>query len=98
MCECPECRELADEIRANAEALRALRDEPLPGRPSKQIVWPAVAVAAAVLIAAALPALRQKTAAQEPPAVAQPLTIKLLTPDPNVVIYWLIDSKENTSQ
>jgi hypothetical protein len=32
-------------------------------------------------------------AAEPTPAAAEPLIIKLLTPDPNVVIYWIAESK-----
>ena len=96
-CDCPECRALADDIRANAEALAALRDEPLPPLVvrRKQTHW-RLAAAAALLMAVSLPVMRQKPT---PPATRQPspepLKIKMLTPDPDVVIYWLIDSKEN---
>jgi hypothetical protein len=41
----------------------------------------------------ARPAVRQATA-PAPPATAEPLVIKVLTDDPNVVIYWLADSQK----
>ncbi len=94
-CDCPECQELRDDICANAEVLRALRDEPVPLRRSKPIAW-RVAVAAAVLIPVLLLPFRHKPVSNEPvAALAQPLRIKMLTGDPNVVIYWLVDSKED---
>jgi hypothetical protein len=37
---------------------------------------------------------QEVTVTAEPPAKAETLTVKMLTPDPSVVIYWLIDSKE----
>ena len=106
-CDCPECRALADDVCANAEVLAALRDEPLPAltvrarRPRKPIRWQ-IAAAAVFLLAIALPLLKHPAAAPVRPPLhqhtAEPLKIKLLTPDPDVVIYWLIDSKENDSQ
>jgi hypothetical protein len=99
-CECAECRALADELRANAEALKALRDEELPPlvvrirRRAPVYSWVA-AVAAAVLLALALPHLWRILHAPAPrPGSSEPLKIKMLTPDPDVVIYWLIDAKE----
>lgn len=106
-CDCAACRALADDIRANAEVLAALRDEPLPplalraSRRRKPIRWQ-IAAAAAFLIAVALPMVKHRVAAPVrtpvPQHSAEPLKVKLLTPDPDVVIYWLIDPKENQSQ
>lgn len=101
--DCGECRALAEELRANSEALNALRDEELPplvvGIPRRGLAYSwIVAAAAAVLIAVALPILRQAAVAPQhsamKPSVDEPLKIKMLTPDPDVVIYWLIDSRE----
>jgi hypothetical protein len=109
--ECAECRTMAEELRANAEALSALRHEELPplvvriSRRAPVYSWVATAAAAVVLLAIALPHLRsravpQVAAAPRHPALAvlagrsEPLKIKMLTPDPDVVIYWLIDSRE----
>jgi len=103
--ECAECRALAGELRANAEALSALRHEELPplvvsvSRRAPVYSWVAAA-AAAVLLAMALPSLRQVAIAPKHgpqsgrAGKSEPLKIKMLTPDPDVVIYWLIDSKE----
>lgn len=104
--DCADCRALAGEMRANAEALSALRHEELPpnvisvSRRAPAYSWVA-AVAAAVLLAIALPYLRhsagtppQTTAPPAGHGKGQPIKIKMLTPDPDVVIYWLIDSRE----
>ena len=136
--ECQGCRELAREIRANAEALAALRGEELAARPfvqprrARPWIW-GLAAAAALVLGIWLPRMLDRqvvvvpevtpavTEAQvEPPAPApeitkrtqavrraqarpapqevlpveepaQPLLVKMLTPDPDVVIYWLID-------
>jgi hypothetical protein len=67
------------------------------------------AAAAAVVLMLALPYLRRsevvpvmrnaepaasKGAPEVRPAKAEPLKIKIMTPDPNVVIYWLVQPKE----
>jgi len=136
--ECEGCRELAREIRANAEALAALRGEELAARPFVQPrrfqpwVW-GLAAAAALALGIALPRMLDRQVVEvpvitppiqdaqvEPPAAvpeikkrtqavrrakarpmpqevlpveepAQPMLVKILTPDPDVVIYWLID-------
>lgn len=120
--ECEECRALAEEMRANAEAMAALRGEELPplvvriSRQAPVYSWPvyswmAAAAAAAVLLALSLPHPRQnvQTTPQAAPQVAvapkdpgpaarpvrsEALTIKMLTPDPDIVIYFLIDGEE----
>jgi hypothetical protein len=58
-----------------------------------------MAAAAALLLAAALPILRQTATAPQragpvPHRESEVLKVKILTPDPDVVIYWLIDDKE----
>jgi hypothetical protein len=137
--ECEDCRALAREIRANAEALAALQGEELAARPFiyprrfrppfQRWVW-GLAAAAALVLGIGLPQLfepevvvvpevappievarvelpapapeitkrTQAVRARPRPAVplpapepAQPLLVKMLTPDPDVVIYWLID-------
>jgi hypothetical protein len=102
--DCAECRALAEELRANSAALSALRDEELPplviGIPRHGFAWSWIAAAAAaVLFAVALPVLRQGAVSPQHPAtwtppVSEPLKVKILTPDPDVVIFWLIDPKE----
>jgi len=140
--ECEGCRTLAREIRANSEALAALRGEELAARPFVQPrrfrpwVW-GLAAAAALLFGivfsrtpdrqvaivpevtplveqarveppAPTPEIKKRTqvaprtaprnrARSEPSTVlpvetaAEPLLVKMLTSDPDVVIYWLID-------
>jgi len=125
---CAACRVLAEDLRLNAAALLAMRDETNVGQDG--ILWPVVnrpvrlstfaAVAAALIAAVALwqPGHRSPV---EPPRVAvavtppkfaalplpepapaspvvraksAPLVVKMLTDDPDVVVYWLIDAKE----
>jgi hypothetical protein len=107
--QCRDCRDLADEIRINSAVLAALRDEPIMPLASvrnlrrKPAFWGGAA-AAAVLIALALPLTQHRPpgvpvqARQEVRGTSEPLKVKILTPDPDVVIYWLIDSKENVPQ
>jgi hypothetical protein len=93
-CECAVCRALAEDLRANAEALSALRGEELPplvvtiSRRAPMYPWVAAVVAAALLTMVALAPMHRA------PVRSEPVKIKMLTPDPDVVIYWLIDSKE----
>jgi hypothetical protein len=106
--QCRDCRNLADEIRINSAVLAALRDETIvPLAPAPNLRWkPAFwwAAAAAVLIALALPLAQHRPpvapvpAKQDAGGTSEPLKVKILTPDPDVVIYWLIDSKENVPQ
>jgi hypothetical protein len=106
---CRECRELAAEMAANRSALAELRDEVLPvpipvvrmaGRPWRF----AGAMAAAFLLGVALFHWRgafvpsqHGTAAQAAVVRQAALKIKMLTSDPNVVIYWLVDSNQRDS-
>lgn len=97
--ECAECRALSENLRANALALDALRVEELPRIavkiPRRGSVFPWVAAAAAVVVGMLLAPRSQPTkpvASQVVNEPVQPLKIKMLTPDPNVVIYWLIDN------
>jgi len=141
--ECPECRALAEELRENAVALAAMREEVAPillpqPRPRSRIWIPAAVAAALVLLALGLPRHRVRTpappsiapvAAPSPastlvapapaaasvtrkrtykaatlrerfaPRPAQPeetFMVKMLTPDPDVVIYWIVEPKERT--
>jgi anti-sigma factor RsiW len=48
-------------------------------------------------VAATVPARRprpRRTVAPRPPQPVEPLVVKLITNDPNVVIYWIADRKE----
>jgi hypothetical protein len=142
LAECSECRVLAEEMEANAEALRSLRDEEMPvlvvraRRPVRRWAWAAAAAAAVVILAATVSLRERETPPppsrigktspppiefpQPPPGFAripaapspkpvrtprpkpvehaplkeEPLVVKMLTPDPDVVIYWLIEPKE----
>jgi hypothetical protein len=102
--QCGDCRDLADEIRINCAVLAALRDEILPLGPPRtsrrRPRFPWGAAAAAILIALAVPLTQHRPpeapvpAQAQPRRAAEPLKVKILTPNPDVVIYWLIDSKE----
>jgi len=107
--ECPECRDISEALGAlRDEALPALVVKvPKRGRVVYPWVGAAAAAAAAVLMLA-LPYLRRTgpppsvrvpqapVAAKPEPGQApgQPLKIKILTPDPGVVIYWISNPKQ----
>jgi hypothetical protein len=128
---CAACRALREDLRANAEALVAMRDEALvtPQVRHARAGWAwAAAAAAAIVLALALsrteyrppvpvePVMRRAPSpAPGPPARPErdplrgpaspphrtalkeesaPLLVKILTDDPDVVVYWLIDAKE----
>jgi hypothetical protein len=138
---CPNCQTLAHDLHDNAEALRAMRDDPLVGveqalacnggfsRRPRPSVWIGAAAASVLLlafaslwrhqsaplheppppqIAAALPvapivalsptlARPRKARRSYPvpaPAREEPMLVKMLTPDPDVVIYWIVEPKE----
>jgi len=98
---CSACRDLAAELRANSEALRSLRDEEFPPLRvqvrRRTLVFPWIAIAAALSLAVALPISRRtpvEPAHPEPLTPArqsEPLKVKILTSNPNVVIYWSIE-------
>jgi len=139
--ECAECRALGEELRENAIALAAMREEELPcgarnlsrGRLQGGSLgarrWTPVAVAAAlVLLALVLPRHRRevppppvpvvavvptptlvpappvaaavarkprrKTVRLEPARPEETFMVKMLTPDPDVVVYWIVEPKE----
>lgn len=99
--ECRECRILEQYLGQNGLALNALRNEELPRmvvripRP-RRYVWLAAAAAAGFLVAMLIPVARPPTPEHTPPPAQanHPLRIKMLTSDPDVVIYWLVDSQE----
>lgn len=113
--ECAPCRALREELRENALALSAMREEALPCAAAAAALprrrfrigrWMPAAAAAVVLLVAAQQIWRRdpappppvQTEVQAHPAapvtVTEPLKIKMLTSDPDVVIYWLVDSQE----
>ena len=141
--ECAECRALAAELRENAIALAAMREDELRfevaplKRRHRAPVWVATAAAAAlILLAIGLPRHRREAPLPPPPVVAgvpaptpvvaaaapvatavarkrahraatarervapkpaQPeetFMVKMLTPDPDVVVYWIVEPKE----
>jgi hypothetical protein len=127
LAECAECRWLAGELRENASALAAMRDEVMPERRGSRR-WPfvAAALAAAAMVAMmvwprgedpaasaappvrvnALPSVPLPVPAPEKPTPVQrakpkpkpkptePLLVKMLTDDPEVVIYWVIEGEQ----
>jgi hypothetical protein len=97
--ECAECRALREDLRANKIVLESLRVEELPRVavriPRRGSVFPWVAAAAAVVVGMLLaprPQPMKPVASQVVNEPVQPLKIKMLTPDPDVVIYWLIEN------
>jgi len=135
---CRDCRALAGELRENAVALSAMREEELVveqalacnGRFSpRRYLWISAAATAAVLLLLfglprkpppivpsevvrqfvpeqpqplpPLPAKAVRPARKRPrvpveTSQAEPLLVKMLTPDPDVVIYWLVGPKEKS--
>lgn len=119
---CGACRDLAEEMRANAVALRSFAYDDLPGvRLPRPMRWDwALAAAAMLLLMFGLSrvftteklVLPPVQVAKAPPKIELPpvaippkrihkrkpefLKVKMLTADPNVVIYWLIETKEGT--
>jgi hypothetical protein len=122
---CLACRELSEDLRANAKAFQSMS---AVGQPVLPAVWArvaaltlAAAAAAAILFvmptheeklppvhyalapmkfeipAMRLPAPPQRAVASKPAPATQPLMVKILTDDPNVVIYWQIDADQEGS-
>jgi hypothetical protein len=105
---CLECRALDEALSALREEPLPPLVVRIPRRGRAVYPWVAAAAAAAVLMLAApylrrgetTPVVRSPAAAtvaetpQARPAKAEPLKIKILTPDPEVVIYWLVTPKE----
>ncbi len=107
--ECAPCGMLAADLAANTAVFAGLRSEELPRLavkiPRRRWVYGSVAAAAAAVFALALLLPRtQRVPAQpavakdqlQPPAATQTpnqTKIKMLTADPHVVIYWLIDDQ-----
>ena len=125
---CPTCRQLFEDLRANAEAFESMSAEEMArvgvkvGRPVLPAAIGAFALAAAASVAIIFlalpreeklppvhyaltpmkfeipamrpPAPRHRVAAPKPPPATQPLMVKMLTDDPNVVIYWQIDADQ----
>jgi hypothetical protein len=99
--ECAACRSLSGEILANAAVLREFRDEVLPFRaplvvpaPRTSWKWVALVPAFVVLLAVLLRWDTPGTTVAPGPLHAarpKPLMVKMLTSDPNVVIYWQIE-------
>jgi hypothetical protein len=107
--ECAECVALAREMQANDEVLWMLREEALPPAvirmPKRHPVYVCVAVAAAAVLAIAVaPILRHRSetpksvAAVKSRPAAEPLMVRIMTPDPEVVILWQIDPEGEASQ
>ena|ERR1043166_5388979 len=143
--ECAECRSLAQEMAANADALREMSGEPMPqvrsavlaeirAQESRRRVmrwgWALAAAAAAVLaigvakkdravtpvlvskgespvahpvqaqevarLAITRPMHHRRLESRRQPERLTPLRVKMLTSDPNVVIYWLVEAKEGS--
>jgi hypothetical protein len=114
---CPACRELSEDLRANAEAFESMSLEELPevaqpvgvGQPVLPAVFALAAAAAVATIFLTLPSeqhlppphyalapmkfeIPSIQPAPKPIRAAHPMTVKMLTDDPDVVIYWQIDT------
>jgi predicted anti-sigma-YlaC factor YlaD len=97
---CAKCRALQEELRENALALSSLRDDahqasqrrPIVETLPRQVAAPATVTAKLAPAPAAKLAVRSKPKrARRNAPVAEPLLVKMLTPDPDVVVYWIVD-------
>jgi hypothetical protein len=68
------------------------RREPAIRVPIAAVAKPPIATVENPPTRPALPA-RRRAHTVRPPATLQPLMVKLITDDPNVVIYWIVDPK-----
>lgn len=135
---CPDCRAFAAELRENAAAFSAMRDESVGqvanlrrlAKPARTPIWIAAAAAAVLVlgfaalrphkpaqviapspqviaslplavpeISAPVPVQIQKPRRRVPERVPEPqetMLVKMLTPDPEVVIYWIVEPKEKS--
>ena len=98
---CPACRAVDRDLSANAVALETLRSEEMPALVMKiprrrPYAWVAAAAAAGLLIGMLAPknAPPARDAVSSHLKKTEPLKIKMLTPDPQVVIYWIVDSPQ----
>lgn len=102
---CSPCRELLEDLRASQTAVRemrlsrvdpafltAVRSGVLAEIGGRRRVWPPWIAAVAMVLVAMVVLLaphRPVSTAREPKT--EPLVVKMLTDDPNVVIIWLVD-------
>lgn len=98
---CPECQAVDRDLSANAIALETLRSEAMPALVMKiprrrPYGWVAAAAAAGLLIGMLAPrnAPPVRRAVSSHLNKTEPLRIKMLTPDPDVVIYWIVESPQ----
>ncbi len=95
--DCAACQALAADLRTNHGALAQLRAEELPPVSIKipRRRWLYGPIVAAAAVAAALLIPRTKPAPMSPVVETPPssqIKVKMLTSDPHVVIYWLLDN------
>jgi len=104
--ECTSCRDLSIDLAANCAVLESLKSEELPriSVRAPRRVWAygfaAAAAAAALVIGLVIPRApapvnsipENETVVNNPPPAKSQMKIKMLTPDPDVVIYWLADN------
>ena len=111
LAECPECRALAAELRLNSVAMGQMRERPVMRWALASAAMIAMAIGAwriqplpaghgpapqlAKVEAPVTVARRHAPLAKKQPKF-EPLKVKLLTSDPDVVIYWIVDRKEGT--
>lgn len=96
--DCASCRALAEDLRANEAALAELRTEAFPPiairLPRRRWLYGSVVAAAAAVLAFAIlmPRTQPLPPAPKDSASGSQIKVKMLTSDPQVVIYWLIDN------
>jgi len=104
--ECASCRDLSLDLAANSTVLESLKSDELPRisvkAPRRVLAYGLAAAAAAAALVIALvvprtpvpatPTSESQAVVDNPPPAKSQMKIKMLTPDPNVVIYWLADN------
>jgi hypothetical protein len=64
--------------------------------PSVPVVAAALAPAPEIVAVAPIRKPRRNVARPEPPQPEETLMVKMLTPDPDIVIYWIVEPKEKS--
>jgi len=112
LAECSECRALAEELRLNRAALQQMQERPAMRWALAAAAMIAMAIGAwkiqplpaghghvprqvVAKIETPVPVARRRVPRAKQQKL-EPLKVKLLTSDPDVVIYWIVDRKEGT--
>jgi hypothetical protein len=72
------------------------RKAPVVAPPSPPVVAAAPPPAPEIVAVAPIRKHRRKIAKPKPPQPEETLMVKMLTPDPDIVIYWIVEPKEKS--